>query len=151
VRKNIDCLTAQELSNLEHAFKVLQDRSAANPSDPKGYDYQVRIHRLSCAHNTELIWPWHRAFLYYFEDLLRAADPDHPETPTRDVTLPYWDWTKPPSGSVGYPSAYENPTSPLFHNGRNTWGTSAPPPLFTNADIGLDVPDWYLFGGSTTG
>jgi Common central domain of tyrosinase len=155
LRKNIDCLTDQELHNLEHAFKVLQDRSAANPNDKTGYAYQVRIHgdrRVGpCEHGSELIWPWHRAFLYYFEDLLRAADPNNPDTPTKDVTLPYWDWTRPPSGTSGYPRAYENPDSPLFHPGRNVWGTGSPPPLFTDADVGLGLSDWYLFGGSTSG
>jgi FtsP/CotA-like multicopper oxidase with cupredoxin domain/peroxiredoxin len=150
VRKNIDCLTDQELRKLEHAFKILQDRSQKNPSDKTGYDYQVTVHRRFCAHNTELIWPWHRAFLLYFEELLRAADPDHPDTPTKDVTLPYWDWSKPASG-VAYPKAYENPASPLFHAGRTKWDATNPFPLFTDTDIGLDVPDWYLFGGTESG
>ena len=150
VRKNVDCLTDQELRNLEHAFKVLQDRSATNPNDPTGYDYQVQIHRQRCQHNSELIWPWHRAFLYYFEDLLRASDPDNPETPTKDVTLAYWDWTKPPS-AVSYPTAFENPVSPLFHAGRTVWGPLHPFRLFTAEDTGLDIGDWSSFGGSTTG
>jgi Common central domain of tyrosinase len=156
VRKNIDCLTEQELRNFEHAFKVLQDRSAANSNDKSGYDYHVRIHgdRMvgPCNHLTELIWPWHRAFLYYFEDLLRASDPNNADTPTKDVTLAYWDWTKLPSGTSGYPRAFENPNSPLFHAGRNPWGgVNPPPPVFTDADVGLSQSDWYLFGGSAFG
>jgi tyrosinase len=155
LRKNIDCLTDQELRNLEHAFKVLQDRSAANTNDKTGYDYQVRIHgdrRVGpCEHGSELIWPWHRAFLYYFENLLRDADPNNADTPTKDVTLAYWDWTKSPTGSSGYPRAYESPASPLFHAGRNVWNAGNPPPLFTDADIGLTLSDWYLFGGTTSG
>jgi hypothetical protein len=150
VRKNIDCLTDQELRNLEHAFKILQDRSQMNPNDKTGYDYQVTVHRRFCAHNTELIWPWHRAFLLYLEDLLRAADPGQPDTPTKDVTLPYWDWTKPPSG-VAYPKAYENPASPLFHAGRTKWDATNPFPLFTEADTGLSISDWYQFGGDQSG
>jgi FtsP/CotA-like multicopper oxidase with cupredoxin domain/peroxiredoxin len=155
VRKNIDCLTDHELEVLKHAFRIVMDRSEVNPDDPKGYAWQVRIHgdrRVGpCQHNSELIWPWHRAFLYYFESLLRDADPNHPTLSTKDLTLPYWDWTKPPSGQEGYPKAYEDRNSPLYYAGRNQWGPTKPPPLITDAAIGLQLNQWYLFGGSTTG
>jgi hypothetical protein len=151
VRKNVDCLTDQELNVLKHAFQIVIDRSTANPNDKKGYAYQVRIHgdrRVGpCEHGSELIWPWHRAFLFYFENLLREADPDNATLSTKNLTLPYWDWTKPPSGQGGYPKAYEDPTSPLFHAGRNAYSATNPPTLFTDSDIGLDLADWYLFGG----
>ena len=155
VRKNIDCLSPEELASYKHALDVLKKRSAMNPNDPTGYDWQVRIHgdRLigPCKHNSELIWPWHRAMLFYFEETLRAADPDHPTLSTRNVTIPYWDWTKAPSGTGGYPAAYEDPASPLFHLGRNVYSAMSPPTLFTEDDTGIDLTDWGLFGGTTTG
>jgi tyrosinase len=36
--------------------------------------------------------PWHRIYLYQFEQMLQAFDPD--------VTIPYWDWAKPVEQSV---------------------------------------------------
>jgi hypothetical protein len=40
--------------------------------------------------------PWHRARLAGFEKLLRDSDPPR----TANVTIPYWDWTKPASGKM---------------------------------------------------
>lgn len=36
-------------------------------------------------HNSNIFLPWHRVFLLYFEEQVRAIDPE--------VSLPYWDWT----------------------------------------------------------
>jgi FtsP/CotA-like multicopper oxidase with cupredoxin domain/peroxiredoxin len=155
VRKNLDCLTQQELAVYKHAIQIVKDRSAVNPNDPTGYDWQVKIHGSPlvgpCQHNTELIWPWHRAMLFYFEETLRAADPDNPTLSTRNLTIPYWDWSKVPTGVGGYPAAYEDATSPLFHAGRNPYDAAHQPHLFTDADIGLDINDWGLFGGTKFG
>jgi len=146
LRKNIDCFSAHELDVLKHAFDIV----IARPVDDKtGYAYQVRIHgdpRVGpCEHGSELIWPWHRAFLYYFENLLRDSDPAHPTLSTKDLTLPYWDWTKPGSGPAGYPLAYES--APLAHQ-RQSYDTGNPPPLVSVDDIGIDLKPWYKFGGS---
>jgi tyrosinase len=147
-------LTQHELDVYKHAIQIVKQRSAMDPNDRTGYDWQVRIHGSTlvgpCKHNTELIWPWHRAMLFYFEETLRATDPDHPTLSTRDVTIPYWDWTKQPTGAGGYPAAFEDISSSLFHPGRNPWDPSNPPPVFTDADTGLDLSDWGLFGGTTT-
>jgi tyrosinase len=111
VRKNIDALTAGELKNLRHAFQILIDRSIMNVEDKSGYVYWARIHndhRIGkCVHGSDRFLPWHRIYLAEFETLLRNADPNHDQTPTRDVTLPYWDWTAASSGNHGYPAAVE--------------------------------------------
>lgn len=36
-------------------------------------------------HNSNIFLPWHRVYLQYFEDQLKAINPE--------VTIPYWDWT----------------------------------------------------------
>ncbi len=44
---------------------------------------------------------------------------------TKDVTIPYWDWTVKPSGSR-FPKAFEDSGSPLFDNSRITTPVTAP-------------------------
>jgi tyrosinase len=144
-RKNIDALPANELANFKHAIDVLQRN---NPAQFNSYAFQVGIHGNFCDHASEQIWPWHRAFLYYFEKLLQAADPSNPTTPTKDVTIPYWDWTRMPTGQHGYPKAFEETGSPLMDpdDSRNDWAGTTPPLI----DLGtmLDEPAWPVFGGS---
>lgn len=66
-------------------------------SDPTSWVFQANIHGSfdlpadplwnQCQHNTIHFLTWHRAYIYYFERILRKASND--ET----LDLPYWDWT----------------------------------------------------------
>ena len=99
VRKHIEDLTPPEVDALADAFQHLKD----SPEYVKWAD----IHGMGgpasgCEHNSELLWPWHRAYLLAFEDALRASDPPK----TSNVTIPYWDWSEPPTGSR-YPKLFE--------------------------------------------
>jgi FtsP/CotA-like multicopper oxidase with cupredoxin domain len=127
-RKNIQALEpdSSELKAYMHAVDVLQKSTDAT----KNYQFYADLHdefapNHGCEHGNELFFPWHRSLLYYYEQALRAADHDGTSGPsTKDVALPYWDWTSPPSG-VRYPAAFEDPASPLFDQ-RNTSPTSTP-------------------------
>lgn len=71
-----------------------------------------------CEHGKDIFLLWHRAQFYYFEQLLRATDPEGLTGPsTANVAVPYWNWTRPPSGAR-YPKAFEDPNSPLYHENR---------------------------------
>lgn len=154
-RKNIDMLTSDELENYKHALGILKQRSAADPSRQDGYQYQAELHNKprrhpdsstgACEHGSEQFFPWHRPHLAGFEELLRVADPPR----TADVTIPYWDWTKQPSGRMT-PTAFEDQNSPLFNAGRRT---SGPPPMWDGEDIRQMVrePEWDLFAGRPKG
>jgi tyrosinase len=104
VRKNIDDLSDAELKAFAHAVQKLKD----NPDPAANYLFWADIHGFRksskgpCEHQSELLWPWHRAYLLAFEDALRASDPPV----TSNVTIPYWDWSTPPSGKR-YPKAFE--------------------------------------------
>jgi len=141
VRKNIECLNPEELSNLRYALSILQKR---DPSFPDSYGYWVDVHgsfrRGPCEHGNERFLPWHRAMLFHFEDLLRKADPPR----TANVTLPYWDWTLVPSGKEGYPREYEA-QGPLFDDTRTPWDPGRPP--FSSDEIKriLGIPTWPDF------
>ena len=148
-RKNIDQLTADELANYTHAVKLLMD----SMDDKKNYQFHADLHNLflddppyGCEHASELFFPGHRYHLRNFEKALQDADPGNPKTPTKDVMIPYWDWSNPASGKR-YPKAFEDTTSVLFkprNNGNNT-------PLL-NADsltvLVRDTPDWNKFAGN---
>ncbi|MEJ2817973.1 tyrosinase family protein [Caulobacter sp. CCG-8] len=60
--------------------------------------------------------PWHRWFVYYFEQIIRNVLQD------ASFTLPYWDYLQ---GSVAAlsipPEFYTNTSSPLYKPNRNTW------------------------------
>ena len=85
----------------------------------------VKSHPGVCEHHKDLFLIWHRAQFYYFEKILQATDPDGTVTDsrgmkgpgTRNVAVPYWNWTRPPSG-VRYAKALEDRNSPLFHEQR---------------------------------
>ncbi|MEY9981597.1 hypothetical protein ABH995_000934 [Bradyrhizobium yuanmingense] len=156
-RKNIDDLTPTELDNYKHAFKIIVQRGLASATAKDGYVWQAALHNDfervrpdgsigACEHRNELFFPWHRAHLAGFEALLRAADPPR----TADVSLPFWDWTKPASG-MRFPTAFEDRTSPLFHDGRAHAVTPLTPRIQWDADeIRIKMvqeTDWLLFAG----
>jgi tyrosinase len=83
-RMNIDCLLPEQLERLRFAFRELY---ALNkwPEDRRNYNNLALIHQDHCQHGWERFLPWHRVYLYEFEQALQDVCPD--------VTLPYWDWT----------------------------------------------------------
>lgn len=56
--------------------------------DDRGYQYFAGIHGLPlpicCQHHNLLFLPWHRAYLYFFEQSLLDQ--------VATVPLPWWDW-----------------------------------------------------------
>lgn len=106
-----------------------------------------------CEHQKNTFLQWHRAQLYYYEQALRAADPNGERGPaTRDVALPYWNFTRKPSG-VRYPQAFEDQNSPLFDSTRFTarldsaMATASPYLLAYQ----IYYMDWPEFGGDEDG
>lgn len=85
-RINIDCMTSAQLEKLRQGFKQIY---ALNdwPEDARSYNNMALIHQNHCQHGWERFLPWHRIYLYEFEQVIQEFCPD--------VTLPYWDWTLP--------------------------------------------------------
>ena len=158
LRKNIDSLSATELDNYKHALDIVIQRGKTNPADKTGYAWQAALHNDfervrpdgsegACEHRSELFFPWHRAHLAGFENILRASDPAR----TANVTIPYWDWTTPASG-VRFPKAFEDTSSPLFHSGRYLTVTPETPRIQWDANEiktkMVQETDWNLFAGA---
>jgi tyrosinase len=100
-RPSITEMTAPQLAELRTALAKLQ-----GIDDDRGYQRWAGIHGLPLpmycdqAHGQPAFLPWHRAYLYRFEQALR--DTGH------DVMLPWWDWTK----VRRIPAAYGDPKRP---------------------------------------
>jgi tyrosinase len=62
--------------------------------------------------NPDYFLPWHRAYLLYFEQTVRAISGNP------DFTLPYWNYTAGPGRAV-IPPEFTDPNSPLFVQNRS--------------------------------
>jgi tyrosinase len=85
-RGNLDCMSEGQLERLRAAFRCIFDLDP-HEEDRRNYNNQALIHQNHCQHGWERFLPWHRAYLYEFEQNLQDFFPN--------VTLPYWDWTLP--------------------------------------------------------
>ena len=101
-RKSATSLTADEVSALRTAITNMLALS-----DDRGFEYWAGIHGLplpiSCTHGSALFLPWHRAYLYAFEQYLLDVMPAGTL-----VSLPWWDW----STQAGIPASYADENLP---------------------------------------
>jgi tyrosinase len=83
-RMNLDCLLPDQVALLRRAFREMY-RLNKWPEDRRSYNNMALIHKNHCQHGWERFLPWHRIYLYEFEQVLQDVCPG--------VTMPYWDWT----------------------------------------------------------
>lgn len=114
-RKNINCLTSDELHELRETFAAMYQRPA---SDPNSFARQASFHGgppvAYCRHGAPGLFTWHRAEMKAFEDALRAIG--------CRIALPFWDWSSGPT--TGIPEACRDSTYV------NRAGDTVPNPLF---------------------
>jgi tyrosinase len=123
VRKEVNSLTPDEVTAYRTAVKVLRERGSA---DPKGWRAQALIHNGYCPHGNWFFLPWHRAYLYYFEELCRQAI-----GPDSTFALPYWDWTNNPY----LPPAFWGVGDPLSDPSREIDPNDPIPPEFVGPTV----------------
>jgi tyrosinase len=99
VRKNIWTLPSGDRTVEEYAqaVAIMQGRPA---SDPTSWTYQAAMHGThaqsvrplwnGCQHGTWFFVAWHRMFIYYFEQIVRAAVVQ--AGGSADWSLPFWDY-----------------------------------------------------------
>lgn len=85
-RMNIDCMSERQVERLRRGFRRLYDLNKW-PEDRRSYNNQALVHQNHCQHGWEWFLPWHRAYLYEFEQNLQDFEPG--------LMLPYWDFTMP--------------------------------------------------------
>lgn len=108
-------------------------------SDPRNWTRQAEIHLNFCPHGNWYFLPWHRAYLFYFENICREL------TGNDEFALPYWHWQKDRS----IPAVFWGGTSnPLFHSPRVAGETSEALAEFVGDEVMeeiLDEPNFELF------
>ncbi len=85
-RMNIDCMDDAQIDKVRRAFREMYDLNKW-AEDSRNYNNLALIHQNHCQHGWERFLPWHRIYLYEFEQAMQDFVPD--------VTMPYWDWTMP--------------------------------------------------------
>jgi hypothetical protein len=131
---------AGRLAKFEAAVKEMQDRSASNPNDPKGWLANANMHRDFCSlsdsdpaqiHFCWWFLAWHRAYISITERKIREISGD------ASFTYPYWNW----SSDRRIPSAYGKAGSPLAQAVR--FARSSPPGL-TDGEVAYRPDDPVL-------
>ncbi|MBL4671242.1 MAG: tyrosinase family protein [Arenicella sp.] len=84
VRKEIGCLTDTEVQRLTDAIACMHTFDG-HYQDERSFAFWGRMHANSCQHGWEQFLPWHRLYLYFFEQMLQDFD-EH-------ITIPYWAWS----------------------------------------------------------
>ena len=131
VRRNIYNLASNgpEIAALRNGVKVMQARSASNP---RSWRFQANIHATTdqlpttnkalaqatwntCQHGNYFFFPWHRMYVYFFEQILRAAAQEP------SLTLPYWNYSNAAQRVLPLPfRSPANSTNPLYVAQRRT-------------------------------
>ena len=115
-RKNVDCLSSDELHALREALAAM---FAAPAADPFSFAKLASFHggppTAYCSHGAPGFLTWHRAYLVAFENALRVMG--------CEVNLPFWDWSSGPS--TGVPVACRTATYV------NRLGATVPNPLYS--------------------
>jgi tyrosinase len=92
--------TTRNYASLVNAIAIMKDN--ANATDKRSWTYWVNAHVNFCPHGIAYFLAWHRGYLYYFEQQLRAISGN------KSLVLPYWDYYATPQ----MPAEFINP-SPL--------------------------------------
>ncbi len=149
VRKPIHQLSAAELASLRRGVEVMKQRSI---SDRTSWWYWANIHGTprpssdplwrQCEHGSLHFLTWHRAYLYFFEQVLRDASGDP------NLTLPYWEWQT----RRQLPRDYRSPANsgnPLFDGSRRmNNGSSLPGNVIVDLNNALAQRSFSSFSRS---
>ena len=153
IRENIRtfALDQNKVNALRLAVKTMKDRSASRPNDPTGWTYWASSHGTTgsvpsslsaiynqCTHSSDgstalQFLSWHRAFLFFFESVLKQAA--HDAGSTTDFNLPYWDWYTQPV----MPRMFTRTTDPSGRQ-NSLWHSR------TRTDLSEDALDRSAFG-----
>jgi tyrosinase len=85
---------------------IARMRQNTNAADKRSWTYWVNVHQSFCPHGIAYFLTWHRGYLFYFEQQLRAVSGNNA------LVLPYWDYYTTPQ----IPAEFTNPASynPLY-------------------------------------
>ncbi len=168
IRKNVVSDDAKsDLDSLRVGVGAMKELAISDPADPRGWIPQAFIHGdcqnfNDCQHGNWFFLPWHRSYLYYFEQLIQHFSGN------AGFALPYWDWSR----THGVPASFYGAGNPLADtiSVRSQCGANAPTAgrgrtvqdMFSQEDldtyVGTSVvndiqqnPDFATYGGSDFG
>jgi tyrosinase len=78
--------SAAAVTDLATYAAAVTAMQALPASDPRNWTKQAEIHQNFCPYGNWYFLPWHRAYLYFFEQICREL------TGVNDFALPYWNW-----------------------------------------------------------
>ena len=124
IRKNIATLAPNDpiVTTYAAAIRAMQ---ALPSTDTRNWTKQAQIHNTLCRHSSWLILPWHRAYVWYFEEICREL------TGHNDFALPYWNWTTSPQ----IPAVFWDSSSALFHSPRTATSSSSAPAFMVGPTV----------------
>jgi tyrosinase len=161
IRRDVWSLTAWDEIITWYA-RAIADMQTRPISDPTSWEYQAAIHGHEpeteqskywnqCQHGTSFFLPWHRGYLAWFEQTVRAA-----------VTklggpgswaLPYWNYSSTTeANAIRLPEAFRAPTmpdgtpNPLYVAQRNL-GVNVGDPIGDADDVSVAALDQAVFEG----
>lgn len=131
---------AEYMAKYKRAIALMK---ALPRSDPRSFYQQANIHCAYCTgayrqvghpelavqvHFSWLFFPFHRAYLYFFERIAGKllGDPG--------FAVPFWSWDVPEG--MRMPLQFANASSPLYDPMRNPWHA---PPKLVDLDYAMDV------------
>lgn len=95
-RQEVRGLGAADLQDYRDGIRQMQAIS-----DNRGFQVIAGYHGIPghhCWHHKPLFLPWHRAYLYHFEQFLRDR--------VSNTAIPWWNWSSGPSHASGIPQAF---------------------------------------------
>jgi tyrosinase len=113
VRRNINSLAAND-PILESFRTAVTAMKALPQTDRRNWQRQADIHNDFCPHGNWLFLPWHRAYLWYFEEICRELSGNN------GFALPYWNW----QDDRQIPAAFWGEANPLLNTTRFATATS---------------------------
>jgi polyphenol oxidase len=155
-RKSVSALSSTEISQLRLAFARLR---ALPSTDNRRWVIQADMHAMYCqacnngtfqsVHGSWNFFPWHRAFLYYFERILGSLVGN-----LNNFRLPYWDWENHRFQPEIYaiPANSSNSLYDANRYGPINQGANLPSADGSAARIALlnGITDFATFGGTAT-
>lgn len=147
VRKRLNATSAPVQVDVQTYRAAVAAMQALPASDPRNWANQAGIHGTVaggfnlCQHGTPHFFSWHRAYLFYFEEICRQL------TGEKHFALPYWNWNQ--DGQL-HP-AFLDTTSPLYHPRNNTSLVGFAPVNAASLDPILDDGNFYTFSSTLEG
>ena len=135
---------APHLATYKAGVQAMQALAASNP---RSWAAQAGIHGTVaggfnlCQHGTPHFFSWHRAYLFFFEQIIRNL------TGESRFALPYWNWNQDP---VLHPD-FLDASGPLFHPRNNTSLTGFAPVQAATLDPILDDSNFLTFSSTLEG